>query len=164
MKLKNVFFGVLVLVAFLSTSAKAQFDLFQTKVLKGGDSTMTVNIAPFEEPEIWLGDSSNSRNDTLEIYIVSSNGLTLGAVLSPLNDTGIVYPANEKNTTVITTDGTLSGFSFDVTRPYQIYINNKGISTKRTHVTVTAKKRTYGELLKDKTGYAYGGRETRFFY
>lgn len=128
--------------------AEAQFDLLQTKTLKGGDSVMTVYIAPFEEPQIWFSDSSNSRNDTITVYIGSPDGNTLGAVMSPLNDTGIVYPANESNTTLILTDGALSGFALDVTRPYSIIITCKGISTKRTKVTVAAMKRTHGALFE----------------
>jgi len=167
---RNILSSVLMLLILAMTlgcvrPADAQYDLLQTKTLKGGDSVMTVYVAPFEEPQIWLSDSSNSRNDTITIYIGSPDGGTLGAVVSPLNDTGIVYPANESNTTLILTDGALTGYALDVTRPYSIIITCKGISTKRTKVTVTAKKRTTGALYTEpKHTLAYWQKELRYYY
>lgn len=161
---------VAIMVSYVS-QAYSQ-DLFQTKKLTNGDTTYTVNIAPFTDVYITFADSSNTTVDTFKVYLVNSWGDETLAAMIKYNDTTANSVQVPKSTgTVIGGDGTVVIYKLQVPSPFKVKIvrTNVGsisgtlVTGKVSHVTVRASRPT-GYLFDKKKNVYTAYYEAEQFY
>lgn len=164
MKSKNLFKSPFLLAGMVALFCISLFlgcvrpadaqDLYQTKRLKRSDTLFVVNVAGNERIQISFGDSSNSVTDTINVYLVTAWGEEVLARLSPLNDTGAVYAAEQKLGQVIPGDGSTVFFQVVWDRPYEIKLvrTNAYSQAGVTRVSVSAYKVT-GDLFEPNKVY-----------